>query len=374
MAIADLTVIQRLSAALQGRSAAQLLSEIAQRGCHAIYRALQRHVLGRRFIAKRIYGYVLVLDSDDPGISSQLLRRGAREPEQKFIIESTVKPGMVAFDLGANIGYYTIMMARLVGDSGRVYAVEPFPGNFRLLGENIRRNRLKNVQIENVAIGPEDGEQQLMIAEKSNWHSLHVPRLNPDIPWHAKYARAITGSMPVKTRSLQTYLTDKEPIDLLRMDLEGYEVEILRSVASLPRAQTSRLRILFETHPEFYDPVRNDMRSVLEQLCSRHAFRIEYLDYHYGWRGAPDIESGQNVFARCGYGPAHIVKQFRKRAIYAGLRTADAIELICSSEYVNAALLAPDDQGAEDLRREGPARRHRQVRGFALDGQRTARL
>ena len=124
-----------------------------------------------------------------------------------------------------------------------------------------------------------------MIAEKSNWHSLHVPRLNPDIPWHAKYARAMTGSMPVRTRSLQTYLADKEPIDLLRMDLEGYEVEILRSVASLPRAQTSRMRILFETHPEFYDPVRNDMRSVLEQLCGRHAFRIEYLDYHYGRRG-----------------------------------------------------------------------------------------
>ena len=123
MAIADLTVIQRLSAALEGRSAMQLLSEVARRGCNAGYLALQRYVLGRRFIEKRIYDYVLVLDSDDPGISSRLLRHGAREPEQKFIIESTLKPGMVAFDLGANLGYYTVMMARLVGDSGRVYAV-----------------------------------------------------------------------------------------------------------------------------------------------------------------------------------------------------------------------------------------------------------
>ena len=155
MTIADVTVTQRLSAALHGRSVLELLSELAQRGGHQGYRALQRHVLGRRFIEKRIYDYILVLDSDDPGISSQLLRRGAREPEQKFIIESTLKPGMVAFDLGANVGYYTIMMARLVGDSGRVYAVEPFPDNFRLLGENIRRNGLKHVQTENVAIAPE---------------------------------------------------------------------------------------------------------------------------------------------------------------------------------------------------------------------------
>ena len=154
MGIADLTVIQRLSAALQERSAMQLLSEVAHRSCNAGYLALQRRVLGRRFIEKRIYDYRLVLDSDDPGISSRLLSHGSREPEQKFIIESTLKPGMVAFDLGANLGYYTVMMARLVGDSGRVYAVEPFPDNFRLLGENIHRNQLKNVQLENVAIGP----------------------------------------------------------------------------------------------------------------------------------------------------------------------------------------------------------------------------
>jgi FkbM family methyltransferase len=341
MADGGVTVAQRLSAALDGRSVLDLLSEVAQRAGHWGYRALQRHVLGRRFIEKRIYDYLLVLDSDDPGISTQLLRRGAREPEQKYIIETTLKPGMVAFDLGANLGYYAIMMARLVGESGRVYAVEPFPDSFRLLGENIRRNRLTNVEIENIAIGPEDGERQLMIAEKSNWHSLHVPTLNPGIPWNPKYARAIAGSLPVSTRSLQSYLADKAPLDFLRMDLEGYEVEILRSVASLPRAQTSRLKILFETHPEFYDPLRNDMRSVLEQLCSRHEYRIEYLDYHYGRRGVPDIASGQGVLARRGYGPEHLVKQFRKRAIYGSLRTAHAIDLICSSEHVNAALLAP---------------------------------
>jgi FkbM family methyltransferase len=341
--VGDVTVTQRLSAALDGRNVRQLLSELARRGGHWGYRALQRHVLRRRFIEKRIYDYRLVLDSDDPGISSQLLRRGAREPEQKFVIESTLKPGSVAFDLGANLGYYTVMMARLVGDSGRVCAVEPFPASFRLLGENVRRNRLENVQIENVAIGPEDGERPLLITQKSNWHSLHVPRLNPHIRPDPNYLRVITGSLPVRTRSLQSYLADKPPIDFLRMDLEGYEVEILKSVASLPRAQTKRLRILFETHPEFYDPVSNDMRSVLEQLCSRHAFRIEYLDYHYGRRGVPDIESGRSVFARRGYGPDHIVKQFRKRAIYGRLRTADAIELICSSEQVNAALLTPDE-------------------------------
>src|SRR5687768_8988163 len=133
-----MSVTQRLSVALHERSAWQWLASIAQRGARTGALALQRHVLRRRFIEKRIYNYRLLLDADDPGIGSQLLRRASRELEQKFVVENTLRPGMVAFDLGANVGYYTVMMAKLVGPNGRVYAVEPFPQSFGLLTENVR--------------------------------------------------------------------------------------------------------------------------------------------------------------------------------------------------------------------------------------------
>lgn len=336
-------VARRLSAALQGRNVLQLLSEVARRGAHAGCHAVQRHVLRRRYIEKRVNDYRLLLDSRDPGISRQLLNRGTRELEQRHLVEHVLRPGMTAFDLGANVGYYTVMMARLVGESGRVYAVEPFPDSFRLLEGNIHRNRLRNVLVENVAIGASDGEEQLLLAEKSNWHSLHAPQLDPQVGWHAKYTRDFVGSIAIRTRSLATYLSGKGPIQLLRMDLEGYETEILKSVIDLPRAQTSELRILFETHPEFYDPARNDMRSVLERLCGRQGYGIEYLisDFQHGSRWERRAETGRAAFERYGYTDAHIVAQFRNRAIYGNLRTADAIDLICSSECVHAALLAP---------------------------------
>jgi FkbM family methyltransferase len=284
----------------------------------------------------------LLLDADDPGLSRELLDRGSREPEQKFIVERLLRPGMVAFDLGANLGYYTVMMAKLVSQRGAVYAVEPFPDSFRLLDENIRRNRLFNVHIDDVAIAAHDGERQMLLMTKANWHSLHAPHVNPAVPWQAKYAREIVGSMRVRTQTLQTYLADKEPIDLLRMDLEGYEVEILRSVCGLPESQLRRLRILFETHPEFYDPVHNDMRSVLAKLFE-HGFNCEYLisDYHRGSRRQQVFESGRTVFLRYGYSDDHAVWHFRNRVIYANVRAADAIELICNSECVHAAVLAP---------------------------------
>jgi hypothetical protein len=131
------------------------------------------------------------------------------------------------------------------------------------------------------------------------------------------------------------------------MDLEGYEVEVLRSVCGLPESQTRRLRILFETHPEFYDPVHNDMRSVLTKLFD-HGFRCEYLisDFHRGARRQKVFESGRSVFLRYGYSDQHAIRHFPNRVVYPNVHAADAIELICNSECVHAAVLAPTPRSA----------------------------
>jgi FkbM family methyltransferase len=250
---------------------------------------------------------------------------------------------MTAFDLGANVGYYTVMMAKRVGTCGCVYAVEPSPQSFGLLVRNVRLNRLDNVRVEEVAIAEHDGTKDLLLAEKSNWHSVHSPQLATTAPWCEKYLRTMVGSLPVRTRSLHGYLCDRKPIDLLRMDIEGYETEILGAVSKLPPAARARMRILFETHPEFYSPP-GDMRRVLRGLCHTHGFRVTHLvsDFHFGARQYDKIEAGEEVFRRRGYDTRYIVRQFRNRAIYAGLGLEDAIDLICESECVHAALLTPE--------------------------------
>jgi FkbM family methyltransferase len=295
--------------------------------------AWQRHVLRRRFFEKRIYDYRLLLDADDPGISRQLARLGERELEQKFLLERELLPGMRAFDLGANIGYYTVMMGRLVGPAGRVHAVEPVPQNFDLLARNVARNGLAaRTELHGIAVAGTDGERALFLSHKSNWHSFHSPSVDPAVPWKRRYARATVGAIPVKTRSLARYLAERPAVDLLRMDLEGFEVEILHAVLGLPAAVSKSLCILFETHPEFYDS-RNDLRPVLRALC-RAGYAVKYLisDFH--------SREGKALFERHGYGAAHMIREGRARAIYTGLAANDAIELICSSECVHAAFLA----------------------------------
>src|SRR5262245_29019565 len=307
--------------------------------------AVQRYLLGRRYVERPINDFRLVLDGKDPGISRQLIYFGRREAEQKFIIEQVLQPGMTALDVGANIGYFTVMMARIVGATGRVYAVEPHPGNFELLRTNVARNGFADfAELQEIALARTSGRQPLLLSRHSNCHSLFRPALNACLPWHEKYRRPVVGAVEVETSTLSDYLKGKKPIDFLHMDIEGYEVEILRSLAEQAVEGSGRLSVLFETHPEFYDTHYNDIRPVLDELCRRHGYRIHCLvsDHQNGWREHPEVEPARAIFARHGYESASILARFRNRAIYSGLKTSDAIALIATREQVHAALLVPD--------------------------------
>jgi FkbM family methyltransferase len=325
------------------RSPTDLVEALQRRARNLGAFAVQKYLLGRRYVERPINDFRLVLDGDDPGISRQLIRFGRREVEQKSIIEQVLKPGMTALDIGANIGYFTVMMARLVGSTGRVYAVEPHPGNFELLRTNVARNGFaERAELQEVAIARTSGRQPLLLSHHSNWHSLFRPAMNACLPWHEKYRRRIVGAVEVETSTLSDYLRGKRPIDFLHMDIEGYEVEILKSLAEQAREGNGRLPVLFETHPEFYDTHYNDIRPVLDELC-QNGYRIDCLvsDHQYGWREHPEVEPARAIFARHGYESTNILARFRNRAIYGGLKTSDAISFIATREQVHAALLAP---------------------------------
>jgi FkbM family methyltransferase len=322
------------------RDLPELVGELKRRAWNLGRFTVERHLMRRRFIERRIYDYRLLLDGDDPGICRQLIRLGRREAEQRFIVHNTLRPGMRVLDLGANVGYYTVMMARLAGPLGHVYAVEPHPANFRLLEANVALNGIKGrTTLQHVAIGTRDGVQPLWATDHSNWHSFHKPEIDLKLEWLRKYQRKVVGHIDVETRTLDSYLADKPPIDYLRMDLEGYEIEILRNLPA------NRPHVLFETHPEFYARGGEDMRAVLEDLCLRRGFQIHLLvsDFDAGTPEYPDIEPARAVFERKGYGDENVVARFRSRSVYSNLRQDDAIDLICRAEQVNAALLGPAD-------------------------------
>jgi FkbM family methyltransferase len=129
--------------------------------------------------------------------------------------------------VGANIGYYTLLLRQLIGPSGAIIAIEPSPENLPELRLNIESNMLQNVKLLEVAVGAAAGKVSLLKGMNSG-----VVPLNE-------------GSYEVPIQSLDEILT--EPIDLLKIDVEGYEGYALEGARNV--IKRDRPLIFLEFHP-----------------------------------------------------------------------------------------------------------------------------
>ena len=150
------------------------------------------------------------------------------------------------------------MESRIVGSTGRIYAIEPESNNFKLLKRNLELNRTDNVETFHQAISDRDGTSKLYISDSSNLHSM-VPTAN-------------TSASETETVSVQTvdsFLAGKRPVQFLRMDIEGYEYEALKGMAETLRL--SNLKMFIELHANILP--RDKSLWILNELKS-HGFSI----------------------------------------------------------------------------------------------------
>jgi len=134
------------------------------------------------------------------------------------LYKQILKPGMTVVDIGANIGIFSILGAKVVGTTGTIICFEPEPGNFELLKENILINNVVNVRPENLAVGAEKAVLKLQIERNSiGTHSI----LN-------RADKGIEREVSVNVVSIDDYVKRlKHPIDVMKIDVEGYEPYVL---------------------------------------------------------------------------------------------------------------------------------------------------
>ena len=141
---------------------------------------------------------------------------GAYEPKIAEVFYRYVKPGMAVVDIGANIGYFTMLLASLVEPSGLVVAVEPNPENIRLLEASRRVNGFDQVLVIQAAAGRQVGLLALNVSF-SNGTTTELPN---DLD-------AIFASRPVPCFALDGILPRDRRIDLVKIDTEGAELNAL---------------------------------------------------------------------------------------------------------------------------------------------------
>ncbi len=155
------------------------------------------------------------------GSSAAAYVLGTFKPDLQTYLSSNLKAGNVFYDVGANVGFFSLLAAKLIGPQGQVISFEPLPENLVSLRENVERNHFSNVKILSFALGAANEEQVFQVSERPTWGKLKgAGHQLPD-----KYL----SDMKVIVRRLDDLVTEGAipPPDFVKIDVEGAEVEVV---------------------------------------------------------------------------------------------------------------------------------------------------
>ena len=160
---------------------------------------------------------------------------GGFERAELDVARRLALPETTAIDVGANVGVYSVVLARAVGPEGRVLAFEPGPENVRRLEENLARNGLANVDVHAVALAEEPGELVLRLGSDPAYHSTG----------DVFEGRASGGELRVRARTLDEVWREagSPEVSVVKIDTEGGELAVLRGARELLRAKRPALLV-----------------------------------------------------------------------------------------------------------------------------------
>jgi FkbM family methyltransferase len=200
----------------------------------------------------------------DAGADLRFLSGEYERPVQDRIA-SLVRSGDVCYDIGANLGFFSVLLARLAGPTGSVYAFEPVPQNVALIERNARLNQMATVKVQNVAVSNKDGSSELLLARHVGGAVLEEAGTPPDL----------AGRLTVRTATLDKLVEDKEvpPPTFVKIDVEGAELAVLRGMQ----------RVLRESRPT----VVLELDDATEQGCEQKVKDCQALLIELGYSIEP---------------------------------------------------------------------------------------
>ncbi|QIV84694.1 FkbM family methyltransferase [Mycolicibacterium frederiksbergense] len=219
------------------------------------------------------FGATLRCDSADT-IQRMILLFKVWEPGVSKVIEENLEPGQVFVDVGANVGYDSLLAADRVGEHGTVIALEASPRTYGVLQRNLRRNPVlsKSIRTANVAVSDRSGTLDLYEFGRSNIGATTTLA-----------TRQGTHCATVTAARLGDVLSADEMsrVRLIKMDVEGAEPEILSDILDHLDDYPDDMDVIIEANPED-DPVR--FRTVFERLQNA-GFTAWAVDNRYsnGW-------------------------------------------------------------------------------------------
>ena len=260
-------------------------------------------------VKKEINGMMMHLNLSDGGISAPLYSNGIREAAFMAIMDDTVTEGMTCIDLGANIGYATLLMLRNVGKNGFVYAIEPDPNNLDLLESNIKENNFQDkCELIKCAMSNYDGELSFWQSSRPNCSSVLKTKTS-------------INEIKRPCYTLNTFLQNRKYPNFIKMDIEGHETQVFEGgLDYFSKNNKGVTNILLEVHPQFYSK-DNDFAKILKEY-----FKIGFKPKYVISTPVPQ----PRLFKEKNYTPfQEIPTDGVVRGIYNNIKEEDLIEFAC---------------------------------------------
>jgi FkbM family methyltransferase len=215
-----------------------------------------------------IQGSKMYVDTRDTGVAPYLLEWGYYEKSETELVRSIVKEGMIVVDVGANIGYYTLLAAQLVGKTGKVFAFEPDPYNHSLLSKNTKINGYSNVVTVQKAVYSNSKNVELHLDKRNlGGHSLSTANVHED------------KSVTVPATSLDDFFEKAHlKISLVKIDVQGLETTVIEGMDRIVR-ENRDLQIILEFWPWGLQNAGSSALTLLNKL-GEYGFMLYEIEPH----------------------------------------------------------------------------------------------
>jgi len=194
-------------------------------------------------------------------ISEHLRINGIWEPFETLVTTKLIKPGDIVYDIGANIGYNSIITSKLVKESGKVVAFEPEPTNFKLLKFNLSKNNCSNVVCESLAASDEVGATHLYLNEDN---------LGDHRMFKTSLRRKRIRIQQIDIDSYPPASTEK--IDFVKIDVQGAEHRVVSGMEHVISNNRDIIKVALEFWPNALDMAGNSadhLISLMAKLFSK---------------------------------------------------------------------------------------------------------
>ena len=217
---------------------------------------------GADIMATEVNGFIIGMPAEEWRLGAYQVLRGPLEPGLAAFFARVLQPGMTFVDVGAHIGIYTLLAARQLGPTGRVYSFEPTPRTYAILRDNVQVNGFLesgNVELRQVALFDRAGKSKLTVLRRdSGNNSLYDPSADGSAPYG-------TERVTVRTEIFDEALKAASRIDYVKIDAEGAEPAILRGMVHSLRRHP-KMRLVIEFGPRHLKRAGADPQAFLDGL------------------------------------------------------------------------------------------------------------